>query len=196
MVSLRLRQALPWLGLLALLIAMQPLYDLLEYRHGSIADGAYWRLLTGHFIHAGQLHFLTSALAGALLLLLFRTVLTGMPLLFVTLTQALCISLYLYYRVPELEWYSGLSGLLHGLLVTGSLLSLAAGEWIFVLGLLLPWLKVGLETYYAPTGYISSVLGERVITQAHLAGVMTGTLTGCVLVAWQGLAGAYRKRSS
>ena len=86
----------------------------------AIADGEWWRLVTGHWVHSDGSH------AGwdiAMLLLfgvLFEPRLAWrLPL--VLLVATLAVDAWLWWGVPDLRWYCGLSGILNGLLIVGLL---------------------------------------------------------------------------
>ena len=86
----------------------------------AIAQGEWWRLITGHWVHSDLSHAAWDI--GALLLLgaLFEARLHWrLPL--VLLLACLGIDVWLWWGEPALRYYCGLSGILNSLLVLGLL---------------------------------------------------------------------------
>jgi rhomboid family GlyGly-CTERM serine protease len=84
----------------------------------AIAQGEWWRLITGHWVHSDLSHAVWDI--GALLLLgiLFEARLHWhLPL--VLLMASLGIDVWLWWGEPALQYYCGLSGILNSLLVLG-----------------------------------------------------------------------------
>jgi rhomboid family GlyGly-CTERM serine protease len=155
-----------------------PLGQGLEWSRAEMADGQWWRLLTGHWIHLGFVHLALNLGGLALLPLLFGRSLPGFWAVGYLLAAPLGISLGLVWAVPQLDWYRGFSGCLHGLFVFMALAGLRQQPlWH---GLLLAGmaLKLGFEAIY-PTG-TASFIGAAVIYQAHWLGAMTGLVAGAL----------------
>ena len=99
-------------GLLMLWPAAQ---SALMWQRQSLAQGQWWRLITAHLVHIDARHCLLN-LAGLLLITeLFWDALRLAEGLALLLTCALGVSLLLLLLQPQLLWYAGLSGVLHGL---------------------------------------------------------------------------------
>jgi len=93
----------------------------LRYERAGVLAGEYWRLLTAHLIH-GDLRHLGLNLAGlGLLAALFPRAYTAAGSLLIVLGSIAAIDLGLVFLEPQLDWYLGLSGVLHGLLAAGAL---------------------------------------------------------------------------
>lgn len=149
----------------------------LEYERAAILAGEWWRLLSGHFVHLGWSHLLMN-LAGLWLiweLFLNRdnpvpTCLYRLPLL------TIGTSLGLLLLSPEVAWYRGLSGLLHGLLAFALLQQLARQPLSSSLLLALFAGKIAWEQLAGPLPGSESWTGGRVIVDAHLYGMLSGVL--------------------
>ena len=103
---------------------------LFEYRRSLVAQGQWWRLATGHLVHLGWSHFLLN-LAGLLLLLDLTRDWLGLPRALIALTLSMTtISTGLWYAYPDIEWYRGLSGALHGLWAAGAVAGMRQGSRI------------------------------------------------------------------
>ena len=159
--------------------------DALRYQHDAIHDGQLWRLLTGNFVHLGWPH-LGMNLAGLVLTwLLFGRLLSPGKWLTVLFVSSLGVSLGLLLFDPDLVWYVGLSGTLHGLFVAGAIASIRAGyrlEWLLLLFLVgkLTW-----EQFNGAMPGSADLAGGTVIVNAHLYGAISGliVISGMLLYA-------------
>ncbi len=91
-------------------------------------------------------------------------------------------SLMLLTFSPELMWYVGLSGVLHGLLIVTAIMQIRSGQrtgWIiliFVIG------KVTWEQWAGPSLSLEESIGGNVIINAHLYGAIAGALVSVSLM--------------
>ena len=152
--------------------------EFLRYQRIPIIDGQWWRLLSGNFVHLGWGHLLMN-LAGLLLIwLLIGHLLSNRQWLIVILTSSLAVGLGLLTFNPGLDWYVGLSGMLHGMFVAGLIISIRRGyrlEWLLLLGLVL---KLAWEQTSGALPGSATIAGGAVIVDAHLYGAVSGLLVG------------------
>jgi rhomboid family GlyGly-CTERM serine protease len=183
---------LPWRSLLlaglaaGLFLAAGPAPDLWVYARQGLAEGQLWRLLSGHLVHSDPAHLGWDL--GALLLLgwAFEPLLRERfwPLLGVA---ALVIDAGLWFGLPGLARYCGLSGLLNALLAAG-LWRLWRGHGrhplmpvIGLLSLLKPLWELGAgQALFTSTFWPS-------LPEAHLLGLAAGF--GFALWIWPETAG-------
>lgn len=86
----------------------------------AIAQGDWWRLITGHWVHSDLTHATWDITALVLLGALFETRLRWrLPL--VLLLTSVGVDVWLWWGDPALLYYCGLSGILNGLLIVGLL---------------------------------------------------------------------------
>ncbi|MEJ2591714.1 MAG: rhombosortase [Candidatus Thiodiazotropha sp.] len=149
----------------------------LEYNRTAILAGEWWRLVSGHFVHLSGSHLLMNLAALWLIRELFLQrenplvcCLYRLPLL--TIGTALGLLLL----SPELAWYRGLSGILHGLLVFALLQQLTRQPGSTALLLTLLAGKLAWEQLAGPLPGSESWTGGRVIVDAHLYGALSGVL--------------------
>jgi rhomboid family GlyGly-CTERM serine protease len=104
--------------------------------------------------------------------------------LVITLITIFIIDLGFWVLLPDLTWYVGLSGLLHGLLVAGLVASLmrpaARHVESFVLAILIV-LKLAYEQWAGALPGSAGVAGGAVIVDAHLYGAIGGLVAGLLL---------------
>ena len=168
------------------LCALQYFSELLELNREQVLAGELWRIWTGHLVHTNVLHMALDSLAALGLYFAFFSTIKLSQLLVYSFVFAPLISVSLLYFYPELDWYNGLSGLLHGLVAYFSLRLIRNGETLYWIGLAGVWLKVAVETTRASLGYESLIGSMLVISEAHLTGVFVGTVSALVgMVFWR-----------
>jgi hypothetical protein len=92
------------------------------------------------------------------------------------------IDLGLWFGAPQLEWYVGLSGLLHGMLAAGIMAGLAdRSTEALLLGVIVAG-KVAYEQFAGPLPGSEATSGGAVIVDAHLYGAIGGAVTAAALI--------------
>ena len=151
--------------------------DLFRYEASLINNGEIWRLITAHLVHLGWSHTLLNIAGLALIWGLFWNTFDKTPWLVITLVSGLSISLGLYLLNPELTWYVGLSGVLHGLFVAGTLGSIRQGNHREAILLVAIIGKLLWEQAYGPMPGTADMAGGPVIVDAHLYGAIGGAIS-------------------
>jgi len=86
----------------------------------AIAQGDWWRLITGHWVHSDLTHAVWDITALLLFGALFEARLQWrLPLTLLVATVG--VDVWLWWGDPALRYYCGLSGILNGLLIVGLL---------------------------------------------------------------------------
>ena len=158
--------------LLALQFCGGPAIHLLRYDRAAIAAGQWWRLLTAHLVHLNFRHAALDVAGLALLWALFARDLRPGQWAVIVLTAAAAIDCGLWLRDPSVQWYLGVSGVLHGVLAAGAFVGLRRGHlesWILA-GLLLA--KLIYEQIQGPMPFAGSE--TPVVVDAHLYGGLGG----------------------
>lgn len=180
----RLRHYFPILMLVTVLLIFslggEPLRLWLRYERGAILLGhEVWRLVTGHLVHAGWQHTWLNLSGLIIISVLFRHTYNVAEWLIVGLISALCIDLGLLYWMPYLQWYLGLSGVLHGVLVAGALFWWRSNNRrLASLLLIMIVCKLAWEQWQGALP-LSGAL--NVIVNAHLYGAIGGLFSGLLL---------------
>ena len=154
------------------------------YNRDAIANGEYWRLITGHFIHLNDVHLLLNMLGVGLVLMLFDNVLAIWQWLVVLLASAFIISVLMYFNLPQVQGYVGLSGVIHGLYVLATMQLLAQPKernFALILAVMVT-LKLLTENGVQGTSFTANLIGGHVLLPAHLYGAVVGLLFG--VLAW------------
>ena len=99
----------------------------LRYEREAIGDGQLYRLLSGHLVHLGPQHLLLNLIGLILVWILVGGCLSASHWFLALGVIVAGIDLGFWVFRPTLDWYVGLSGVLHGLLVDRAGRRLAAG---------------------------------------------------------------------
>lgn len=157
-------------------------YELVRYDRDAIRTGEFWRLLSGHLAHLGWSH-LAMNVAGLLLI----------SWLFAPRGQAWLWSAYvlvctfltgigLYVLSPQIIWYVGLSGVLHGLIVVGAFRWIMEGDRMGYAVLAVIAFKIGWEQVFGALPLSQAVAGGPIAIDAHLWGSIAGLLVGILIL--------------
>jgi rhomboid family GlyGly-CTERM serine protease len=175
---------LSWLVLGVLIAALFVPGEALEYRR-SLALREPWRLITAHFVHLGFLHALLNGVALVLLAHLFAGRFRAREFFGILALSPVLLSAAFLLVLPELQWYRGLSGVLHALFFAGCVVWIAdsAGRarWLPIAALVGGAIKVLLEQPWDASFPVHELLRIAVVPQAHLIGAIVGTAAGLAL---------------
>ncbi len=164
------------ISLLALICYVfdQQLSDMLIFDRAAIATGEFWRTLTAHFFHTNINHLLLNLGAALLLWSLHGHF---YQLKNYAITFAICslgTSMGIYLFTPEINYYVGLSGVLHGIFVWGAMMDIANKEKTGYLLFIGVWLKIGHEQFFGASKDVEAMIGANVAIDAHLFGALSG----------------------
>ena len=160
----------------------------LRYERSALMEGELWRFLSAHLTHLNSAHLLLNLFGLALIceLLWGRMLLRhGMGLL---AFSAVFISTCLWWLNPELLWYAGLSGVLHGLWAGCALFGFASltealqrSRLPCHIGALLLVAKLLVEFFHGTSASTAELIGGDVVSASHLYGALAGTIYVLIL---------------
>jgi len=174
------RQELPWVTILSVLLtgglwlALGPAPESLVFDRVAIAGGEGWRLVTGHLVHCDGRHALWDI--GALVLIGWLMEYQGRwRMALVVGAGLLAVDAALWWGMPELERYCGLSGMLNALFVVAlvDLWRLHRHPVFPVTGLLLG-LKLAVEMAAGQTVLVDTLWPG--VPLAHVGGCLGGLM--------------------
>lgn len=145
-----------------------------EWRRDALVTEP-WRIVTGHFVHLDAAHLALNIAGLAVLWLLVGSVWRTRSWIAICTGVVVAISFGLLL-VPTLDWYVGLSGLLHGMLAAG-----AVGlwrEWRTGAAILILFL-VSKSVWEVAFG---AATGVDAVVEAHWLGAAAGALAGIMSV--------------
>jgi len=178
------RWAVP-LGIALLCIALSLGGDIARelgrYERVALAEGEVWRLVAAHLVHLGAGHVALNLAALGILVLLFDGVLDGTAWAASAGASALAIDAGLYWLAPDVDWYVGLSGVLHGIVAAGSIGLIAARAPSGYALLLLVTAKLAWEQWAGPLPHSELMSGGPVVVAAHLYGAAGGAVAFVLL---------------
>jgi rhomboid family GlyGly-CTERM serine protease len=159
-----------------------------RYERVGLEAGEVWRAITAHLVHLGWGHLWPNLLALLLIGALLEEFLSALEWAVTCLAAAAAISVGLYLFDPSVQWYVGLSGVLHGLVACGAVRMLQQDRTgvgaALALGVAA---KLIWEAVRGPIPFTEQSAGGPVIVAAHLYGAIAGALVGAAC-------GAVRRR--
>jgi rhomboid family GlyGly-CTERM serine protease len=155
----------------------------LAWDRDALANGELWRLVSGHFVHLGWTHWLLNLAGLALIAWIVGRAWDWRGWLVVSAVSIAVMGAGFWFFNPGLEWYVGLSGLLHGLLAAGLVAGIRGREAESVVLATLVSGKLVWEQLAGPLPGSESASGGTVIVDAHLYGAMGGVLA--TLLMWR-----------
>ena len=150
--------------------------DFFAYDRAQLNDFQWWRLITGHLLHTNTPHLLLNAVGLVLLWALHGHYYKMHHYLLQFLMLCLGTSVGLYFFAEQMQWYVGLSGVLHGLFVTGAYYDIQnkfKTGWLMFIGV---WLKIIHEQIYGASEDVAELIAANVAVDAHLFGTITGSI--------------------
>lgn len=155
----------------------------LRYDRAAVLGGQAWRLASGHLVHADAAHLAWNLAGAALVWWLFAAEFSLRGWCLVMLASTAAIDLGFIFFVPELEWYVGFSGVLHGCMAAGLVAWLGrAHDPVTVAVALIFAAKLGWEHFAGPLPFTSATLALPVVVEAHSFGAIGGAAAALVLL--------------
>jgi rhomboid family GlyGly-CTERM serine protease len=151
----------------------------LRFEREAILGGEYWRLLSAHFVHGTNQHLLLNLAGLALIAALFPRDYTVKQWLWVLLLSMIAIDAGFVFYEPQLQWYVGFSGALHGALAAG-----AFAWWRSeprALALALTMILIGKLAWEQWQGALPLSGDLPVVVDAHLYGAVGGVIAASIL---------------
>jgi rhomboid family GlyGly-CTERM serine protease len=145
-----------------------------------VEQGKVWLLLSGHIVHLNWSHWALNMAGLAIVAFFFSAHASVKQWLSVILVSVCVINAGLWWWLPEIRSYVGLSGVLHGLFLYGALREIrfypTSG---YVLSSVLI-AKLVWEFFNGALPGSEDMTGGRVLTEAHLLGAVGGILVWSV----------------
>ncbi|WP_157755434.1 rhombosortase [Marinobacter salinus] len=163
-------------SLLLVWVLGEPAAELLMYQRFDIQSGQIWRLATAHWVHLSFQHLLLNLMSLALAWWLFHQALAGFTGYLLTGLISLGVTLSLFVLHPDIGWYAGFSGVLHGFLVAGALLSRRQNPMLSLATLLIVAIKLVIELVRGAEPGLAEFINSPILIHAHVYGALFGGL--------------------
>jgi len=151
----------------------------LRYEREGVLSGEAWRLVTGHLVHADGTHLAWNVLGVVLVGFLFARVYPAWQWLVILAVSVAAVDAGFLLFEPQLEWYVGFSGALHGLMAAGLV------AWLRTARDPVTWLvaalfaaKLAWEHFAGALPFTAQSLSLPVVHEAHTYGAVGGLLAG------------------
>jgi len=152
----------------------------LRYDREEIIAFEWWRLFTGNLAHLSWNH-LWMNLAGLIMIwIIYDQQLSTTQWLINFFVCSIAVGLNLYLFNPELSWYVGLSGTLHGLLMAGIIINVSKKQRLDLILFVLVSGKLAWEQFAGALPGSAETAGGPVIVDAHLYGAIAGLIMGLI----------------
>lgn len=183
-------QSKNFIAFLIVLVATVLLFQMLDelkliqvrYDRAAISLGEWWRLLSGHLVHLGWIHLALNLAGFGLIVALFWRYWTTINFLLVFMLSLIAVDIGLWWFSPEVRWYVGLSGILHGLLIAGAILSFRKEQLFSIAVMAIVIGKLAWEQITRTSAGTEKLIGGHVLFDAHLYGFTGGIITALFLL--------------
>lgn len=158
---------------------------LLEFNRDKILQGEYWRLITSNLVHYGFAHVAMNAAAFIIISFTLLRELSLKTYAMLLLICALAVNMGTLVFNPELSFYRGFSGALHGLIVAGLLFNSVRNRWLSYLGVILVFGKIIHEHQTDfQANELQALLPVKVAVDSHLYGALAGLVFFALMFAY------------
>jgi len=158
-----------WLG--------EPARAIFQYDRDAVLSGEIWRLVTAHLVHLGASHAVLNLAGLWLVVWLIGRELTLPQWGWVSSAALIMIAIGFVWLRPGLQWYVGLSGILHGWLAAGAARRLWHGHNDGLILLAVVLIKGFYEQLAGPLPGSEFASGGPVAVDAHWFGIAGGLLS-------------------
>ncbi|MEE9328454.1 MAG: rhombosortase [Cocleimonas sp.] len=169
------------IGVSLLLLAFQNLQSEFVFDRHNIAQGQWWRLITGNLTHSNYNHLALNLTGLWMLGFLFVDSLKIKTFILSTIFLGLVVGSALYLYSPELDFYYGFSGVLYGLYIIGAISAIIKQDYftgILVLSLIIA--KIIWDSLNGGSQTSAELIGIPVATDAHLYGVIGALIISAI----------------
>lgn len=155
--------------------------EYLIFDRNRVIDGQYWRFITGHFAHTNFNHLLLNLAGLTMLWALHGDHYSNKTYGISFFLAAFICSLGIFYFVPDMTRYVGLSGVLHGIFVWGAICDIQKGWKSGYLLLIGVWGKILYEQVFGASADVEALINASVAIDAHLWGAVGGLLLPLII---------------
>ncbi|BBN81631.1 rhombosortase [Pseudoalteromonas sp. A25] len=148
----------------------------------ELVSDQWWRIFTGQFMHSNWTHLLLNVIGIVFIWVLHAEHRSALSYFCHIIFLALWTGIGIWLFCPEIEVYTGLSGLLHGVIVWGAIKDIHVGMRSGILLFIGIWIKLIWEQVQGPSADVGTLINSRVAIEAHLIGAIGGLLLSLPLL--------------
>lgn len=165
-----------FIGLLCLVIYVVSADNItvFDYNRELIINGEYWRLISGNFNHTNIYHLLLNLSALAVMAGLHYRYYSSAAYVSLILCLSIGVGIGILWLSPSTHLYVGLSGVLHGIIIVGAILDITKRYYSGYLLIIGTIIKVIHEQLFDSPIAMSQLIDAKVLTEAHLYGLVSG----------------------
>lgn len=156
----------------------------LNFDRYAINNGQYWRILSGHFLHTNYVHLILNSVGLCLIWMLHGDYANYKNFTINFCVLGVGISVLILLFSPHIILYVGLSGVLHGMFVWGSLVDIKhkrLSGYALLVGVLIKLIDERYFIFSSPSNTLmSDLIDATVAVDAHLYGAIIGLVLGLV----------------
>ncbi len=156
--------------------------DSWRFNRVLVEQGNVWLLLSGHIAHLNWSHWILNMAGLAIVAFFFSAHADFKQWLMVIVVSASVISAGIWWSIPDIQYYVGLSGVLHGLFLYGAIREIRYYPTSGYVLLVVLIAKLMWEFFNGALPGSEDMAGGRVLTEAHLLGAIGGVLVW--LIEW------------
>ena len=167
-----------WGGLLLLSGIFQYMgwVDWLKFDRKLLDDGSILLLFSSQLVHLNWPHWALNMMGMVMIAVLFGRYGSVCYWLWLLAVSAFAVGIGLWWLNPDLRWYVGLSGALHGLLLAGILQEMRIHRLSAIVLLVLVVGKLVWEQLVGAVPGSESIIEGRVVVDSHLYGAVGGLI--------------------
>lgn len=148
--------------------------QLLRYERANPQE--WWRFATAQLIHLGWMHWILDMAGLVLIVAIFNQDWNFKGFIATLIISAIVVNAGLWWLSPEVAWYVGISGVLHGLLGAGVIFSYRnQALFSIMMGVLVVGKVIWEQVSHESIG-TEALIGGNVLFDAHLYGLIGGVL--------------------
>ncbi len=166
--------------MLALYLVGPQVTDGLQFERQSITGHQWWRFIGANLVHASGSHLAMNLVALVIITLVAGRTLGPLQTFLAWIISSLATTVGLWFLNPDIQWYLGASGALHGMLIATALPQALKRDFTAIAVVLFLVVKLAWEQWFGPLPGSESSVGVRVIVDAHLYGAIGGIISALV----------------
>ncbi len=153
----------------------------LRYQRQAVLHGEWWRLVTAHLVHGSFRHLALNIAGLYVIAALLRRDFSRSEWMVIIAAACAAIASGFIWLSPNLQWYVGLSGLLHGCLAAGAVVWWRVERPLLAAALTI--LLVAKLSWEQLHGALPLAGTLPVIVDAHLYGALGGAMAALAIIA-------------